>query len=180
MGFKEIKVQEEVSANLVPMIDIMFLLLLFFMLNADMSQRELEELTTPVANQAKEDKADDNSDRITCNLFHVGADIAPCALHSAGDICRDDAHWQIAVSGRRYRTTVEADLKNLEEQFKELADKKREKPGDRKSASDRHLLIRGDKYAPYGTVQRALERASAAGLYKVEVACQIEKSSLAQ
>ena len=31
------------------MIDIMFLLLLFFMLNADMSQRELEELTPPVA-----------------------------------------------------------------------------------------------------------------------------------
>ena len=51
MGFKTIKAEEDVSPNLIPMIDIMFLLLLFFMLNADMSQRELEELTPPIATQ---------------------------------------------------------------------------------------------------------------------------------
>ena len=42
-------VKEDVTANLIPMIDIMFLLLLFFMLGADMSQRELAELVLPLA-----------------------------------------------------------------------------------------------------------------------------------
>ena len=39
---------EHVNPNLIPMIDIMFLLLLFFMLGADMSQRELEEVPAQV------------------------------------------------------------------------------------------------------------------------------------
>ena len=41
--FKTADVEESVGCNLIPMIDIMFLLLLFFMLGADMSQRDLEE-----------------------------------------------------------------------------------------------------------------------------------------
>src|SRR5687767_6526710 len=100
MGFKEIKVQEEVAPNLIPMIDIMFLLLLFFMLNADMSQRELEELTPPIANQAQEDKPDENTDRITINVFHQLAD---CPTHTAKDVCRDDTHWAISVGGQPYQ-----------------------------------------------------------------------------
>ena len=41
--------ESEISPNLVPMIDIMFLLLLFFMLSADMSQHDQEELKLPQA-----------------------------------------------------------------------------------------------------------------------------------
>ena len=47
---------EHVNPNLIPMIDIMFLLLLFFMLGADMGQRELEEVMLPKAASMKEDK----------------------------------------------------------------------------------------------------------------------------
>jgi biopolymer transport protein ExbD len=189
MGFKEIKVQEEVSANLVPMIDIMFLLLLFFMLNADMSQRELEEVTTPVANQAMEDKPDENTDRITLNVFHAGPDEKPCEIHAAGEVCREGSHWMISVAGQRFELQQDANKvyfltdavqKTLDAQLREVADKRREDPNDPKSPSARHMIIRADRYAPYGVIQRALERAAVAGIYKTEVAAQIEKSSLKQ
>ena len=48
--------KEDISPNVVPMIDIMFLLLLFFMLGADMSQRESVEIQLSKADQIKEDK----------------------------------------------------------------------------------------------------------------------------
>ena len=50
--FKSVEAEEQVACNLIPMIDIMFLLLLFFMLSADMTQRDTEDLTLPVANMA--------------------------------------------------------------------------------------------------------------------------------
>ena len=40
-------VKEDVTCNLIPMVDIMFLLLLFFILGADMSQREQADLILP-------------------------------------------------------------------------------------------------------------------------------------
>lgn len=189
MGFKAIKVEEEMGANLVPMIDIMFLLLLFFMLNADMSQRELEEVTTPIANQAQEDKSDEGADRITCNVFYEGAgkDGAPI-----GGIV-DWNRWKISVSGQHFQplnppdqpgghpVPREMDLKKLQEMLYELSHAKREyleDPNKANSPSKRGLLIRADRGAPWGAIQRALERAAAAGLYRTEVAVQIEKASI--
>src|SRR5258705_11018816 len=71
---EKIKIAEDVAPNLVPMIDIMFLLLVFFMLSADMSNRELEEVVLPKALSVKEDKANDKKDesakRLTVNVYH--------------------------------------------------------------------------------------------------------------
>lgn len=189
MGFKSIKVEEEMGANLVPMIDIMFLLLLFFMLNADMSQRDLEEVTTPIANQAQEDKADEGADRITCNVFYEnpGKDGAP-----VGGIV-DWPRWKISVGGKHFQPLNppdtpgghpiprESELKKLQDILHELSHAKREyleNPNDAKSPSKRGMLIRADRGAPWGAIQRALERAAMAGIYRTEVAVQIEKSSI--
>ena len=70
---KKMAVQEEVAPNLIPMIDIMFLLLLFFMLSADMGQRELEEVTLPKAMSVKEDTATKgkSNQRLTINVYHL-------------------------------------------------------------------------------------------------------------
>ena len=51
-GFKVPETEESVGCNLIPMIDIMFLMLLFFMLGADMTQRELADVKLPKADQA--------------------------------------------------------------------------------------------------------------------------------
>ncbi|MSR74340.1 MAG: hypothetical protein EXS14_02565 [Planctomycetes bacterium] len=174
MGFKEIKVQEEVAANLVPMIDIMFLLLLFFMLNADMASRDLEDVKAPVANKADQDKPEENADRITVNVHHK----AECGKFSTpGELCSEPNHWFISLQGNRYALT-EADLNALTKRLSALADAKRVKPGDKTSKSERFVLIRGDQFAPYGLIQRSLERIAMAGLYKTQVAVQIEKASV--
>ena len=72
MGHKREKpeVKEDISPNLIPMIDIMFLLLLFFMLGADMSQRESVEVKLPLADQVKEDKEKVDPDpETTVNIY---------------------------------------------------------------------------------------------------------------
>lgn len=177
MGFKEIKTQEEVGANLVPMIDIMFLLLLFFMLSADMTQRDLEDLKAPVANKADMDKPEDNPDRITVNIHHSASECAK--FDQPGEICIDPAHWFISVQGKKYALT-ENDLNALTKRLSALADSKRVNPGDKTSKSERFVLIRGDQFAPYGLVQRSLERLAMAGLYKTQVCVQIEKASVSR
>src|SRR5437763_748397 len=68
MAMKMVTTQESINPNIIPMIDIMFLILLFFMLSADMGNRELEEVILPLANDVKEDKDDDAKARpITVN-----------------------------------------------------------------------------------------------------------------
>ena len=97
-------VQEDVVCNLIPMVDIMFLLLLFFMLSADMSQREMEDLVLPQGDQVKEDpKEKDNDPRTTINLFHR-ADSASfeCPINKRGGICRNDEHWLIAIRSEEF------------------------------------------------------------------------------
>jgi biopolymer transport protein ExbD len=175
MAFKEIKAMEEVSPNLIPMIDIMFLLLLFFMLNADMSSRELEELTPPIARHSEKEEGKAEPDRITVNVHHDTKEVTPCALYNNGDICRDDTHWHISLSGRKYNFDKDG-MTRLGQALFELG-KTRRDPGDPKSISERKLIIRADRTAPYGYVQKVLEQATVGRLYKVEVGAGLPKDA---
>lgn len=191
MAFKEIRVQEEVGCNLVPMIDIMFLLLLFFMLNADMSQRELEEIMPPKAEQALEEKEGARPDRVVVNVHHISDDKLPCTAYADsakrppedfGEICENDDHWRISLLGQPYQLKAGKALADgldvLEERLSFLADSNRRVPNDRTSPSERFLMIRADRTAPYGFINRVVERAAKAGLYKIEVAAYIPKDLL--
>src|SRR5687767_11668240 len=99
-------VKEDVSANLIAMIDIMFLLLLFFMLGADMTQRELAELVLPNADQVEEEakeKADNDEFRTTVNVHHE-TDQGPnrCLVNAKGGVCRESDHWLFVVRSREF------------------------------------------------------------------------------
>ncbi len=72
-----------VSPNLVPMIDIMFLLLLFFMLGADMGHRELEDVALPKAKSVEPDKPAGADGRITVNVYRPAGTIG----------------WRVGISG---------------------------------------------------------------------------------
>src|SRR5262245_43006067 len=100
------EIDADVSPNLIPMIDIMFLLLLFFMLGADMGHRELEEVVLPPALSVKEDKEAEGqkNDRLTINIFHRYDKDFHCAAFEGQraalegqrqPVCRDDKHWLI-------------------------------------------------------------------------------------
>jgi len=148
--------KEDISPNVVPMIDIMFLLLLFFMLGADMSQRESAELRLPLANVPA--LAPDAVPRqLVANIRHDSGGTA-CALDANGGECRDARHWQRSLLGQDYSST------ELARVFAGAA----ADAGSSEHAPE--LLVRADAHAPYGEVQRVFESAARAGIFKVELA----------
>src|SRR5438552_10287991 len=147
-------VQEEISPNLIPMVDIMFLLLLFFMLSADMGQRELEGVRLPRADSATNDVP---TERLTINVSH-GLDAA-CAAYEHQKVCRDERHWKLVIRGHEYSDTASLVLFLERQAAKE--------PGAQ--VSERKVMIRADAAAPYGLAQRAMNACAQTGLYKIEV-----------
>lgn len=147
--------QREIALQVVPLIDIMFLLLLFFMLGADMSQRESAELRLPLANVPLENGAAPR--QLVANIRHDSGG-APCALDANGGECREARHWQRSLLGQDYSA---AELARVLEGATADA-------GGREHAPE--LLVRADAHAPYGEVQRLFESAARAGIFKVELA----------
>jgi biopolymer transport protein ExbD len=162
--------EESVACNLIPMIDIMFLLLLFFMLGADMSQHEIGNVILANANMVKENPKTKGQDQkiSNINLCHLGDKEVACPAYKAGAVCREEKHWQILHFGQDFTSK-----KAIVDRLKMLADDSREPltPGQKPPGlSGRLIMIRADKLAPYGLVQRVMEACSANGLYKMELA----------
>ncbi len=126
------------------MIDIMFLLLLFFMLSADMTQRDLEEVQLPTARTAQPDGKPE--ERITINVHHRNS---ACDDH-ASSFCRDASHWLATIRGEDYTPS-------------QLDERLRQEPPDRK------VMIRSDARAPYRLPQRITLACAKAGIYKIDV-----------
>ena len=165
--FKAPEVMEAVSPNLIPMIDIMFLMLLFFMLGADMSQRDLEEVMLPQASEIKnEDKDRGVEKRTTVNVAHrLPRGGFSCSVYENHGICREESHWLMAIRGKEYtQDTIAVQLKVEGDLDKEELD-----PQTGKQLSKRFVMIRADQGAPYGFVQKVIEACAFAGIYKIEV-----------
>jgi len=167
--FKGPDAEENVACNLIPMIDIMFLLLLFFMLGADMSARELEDVVLPKADQVAEEskiKQEGEGDRTTVNIFHnhTTPGVAECPAFTSGGVCRDLSHWMIAIRANYY--TLDTIVKALDDE----AQLEIEEVGkDGKAISKREVMIRADENAPYGYIQRVIEACAKAGIYRIAV-----------
>jgi biopolymer transport protein ExbD len=147
--------QRDLALQVVPLIDIMFLLLLFFMLGADMSQRECPELALPRADVPLEKLAPD-ARSLTANVRHDSGP-AVCVLHEQGGQCRDPQHWRRTVLGR--------DLAPAEFE-RELCAAAQDAP----EPAALHLLVRADERAPYGAVQQLFQSAARSGVRCVELA----------
>jgi len=165
-------IKEDVTCNLIPMVDIMFLLLLFFILGADMTQREQADLILPTASEIKEDekvKSTDPSTTVNVQHAQVGA-VANCPINASGGVCREPDHWVIVIRGR------EVPRANLKDQLKAEADETLEPDVDPQAGvrlSARKIIIRADKSAPYGDVNKIIEVCSLVGIYKVEVGAAV-------
>lgn len=148
------QVSEHTSPNLIPMIDIMFLLLLFFMLGADMGHRDLEEVRLPRADQATADP--NREERLTINAHH--RDRIGCAAYDQHRACRDLSHWALTfrgedcTEGRKLSTrlAVTAAIRG-------------------RPAAESRVMIRADGAAPFGLAQRAIGACAENGIFKVEV-----------
>jgi len=165
-------IKEDVTCNLIPMVDIMFLLLLFFLLGADMSQREAAELVLPTASEIKEnEKVKTEEPTTTVNIQHAtGGDIGKCPINKAGGYCRQPDHWAVVIRGR------EVPRESLKEQLKAEADETLETdidPDAKVRLSARKIIIRADKAAPYGDVNKIIEVCGLVGIYKIEVGAAV-------
>lgn len=161
-------VEDGLSCNLIPMIDIMFLLLLFFMLSADMSNRELEVMELAEADQVEEEKNEKGSEGITnVNIHHFSTgEGVKCVHYNAKETCEDPGHWLISIRGNSYDMTA-IGAKLAEEAALEMEDAPL--PGTTKILSKRKAVIRSDGLASFGFVQKVMEGCGAAGIYKIEI-----------
>ncbi|NUN49634.1 MAG: biopolymer transporter ExbD [Candidatus Brocadiae bacterium] len=168
---KPVDVDEATSLNLVPMVDIMFLMLLFFMLGSDMGQRELEAVTLPLASTIKEDKGDAPKEgRTTINVYHDIKRGATCETYAKADkdaICRNDEHWKVGIRGHDYNPKIKEEVDKLRGLLKRDSEEGKSSVTDR--VSERLVMIRADAKAPYGAVQQVMNVCAECGIYKIEV-----------
>jgi biopolymer transport protein ExbD len=164
VAVKQVLAESAVAPNLVPMVDIMFLLLLFLMVGADMGNRELEDVHLPVAKTAVEEKPEPAADRLTLNVYHSHEG---CAAYDVAKLCADESHWAIGIRGQDYQddATLRAFLAGL-------AHDDCERHGT--DLPGLHVLIRADKAALFSQVQRAMGCCANAKIYKVELAAATE------
>jgi biopolymer transport protein ExbD len=155
------RTSELVSPNLIPMIDIMFLLLLFFMLGADMGHRELEDVSLPKADNANVPPHGTDLGTLTINAYHTGHN---CDVYNHRQTCRTTGHWQIAIKGK---DVTEPAALALALQTETSATRHVDAAG--RSISDRKVMIRSDASAPYGLAQRAMNVCAEQGIYRIEV-----------
>jgi biopolymer transport protein ExbD len=164
-------VEENVAVNVVPLVDIMFLLLLFLMVGGDMSHRETTELELPRADKAKPaDRGDEKMKYCVINIAPVVE--AKSEADQLSPEFRRLENWLFAISGKEYRTYWE-----LVDELKQVADREYEPdplPGTKdKFLSAVFVTIRADKNAPYGMIQQAMQACSESLLYKIDVGAGI-------
>lgn len=161
-------IKEDVSCNLIPMVDIMFLLLLFFMLGADMTQREQADLVLATASEIKEnDTVKSDEPTTTVNIQHGEA---TCPVNKAGGYCRGQDHWVLVIRGR------DVPKETFKDQLKAEADETLEPDVDPLAGvrlSARKVIIRADRAAPYGDINKVIETCSLVGIYKIEVGAAV-------
>ena len=146
--FKSMDVEENVACNLIPMIDIMFLLLLFFMLSADMTTRVAEDIVMPRADMIKEDQKS-----------AAGYETTVVNLIGEGD------NWYVKILGQGF-----PDWNLLKFKLNEMA--QAEPDSDNKPGSyftSRAIMLRAEANAPYKAVQRLIQMCAKLGYYKIEV-----------
>lgn len=151
MAMKELDPSKQtVEVDMTPMIDCVFLLLIFFMIVSEMSSLDMESLALPFADQAQPSPKGQVIKRIVINIQS-----------------EDARKGFVRVQGRNYN----------KEKLSELIRKEAIRSGeehDPKFSKIRiyklRVLIRCDRKAKYETVQWVFDACSRNGVYKTTIA----------
>ncbi|HEX5136057.1 MAG TPA: biopolymer transporter ExbD [Planctomycetota bacterium] len=147
--------------NMTPMIDCVFNLLIFFMLISDLNQKDLVELTLPVAYMAEEDRGQEEDDRVILNIDKYGI------IHWKGNQKTLDELGTILSNARdKYELKMRQQGKSGLEDL----------PGGGK-ASKLYVLLRADKDTPWQHVQWLMTIMAEQKLYKLQFATKKFKDS---
>ncbi|MCY3002362.1 MAG: biopolymer transporter ExbD [Planctomycetota bacterium] len=133
---------DTVVMDMTPMIDVVFQLIIFFMLLMDMSQKDLETLVLPKAKEAVEDKPDPKDPRPVLNILPSGQILVQREI--VYDPKNDDA----------YKKLQEYLFKRAKQMPKAHVD-----PANPKSAiaPDKPILVRADQSTPFKHIQKVME-----------------------
>jgi len=146
--------QDEAKLNLTPMIDMTFLLVVFFMLTIDLSQKEYVALNLPYARAGIEDK-ETPIPRLTVNLL------------STGDILFKGKEWKLATGAPAEQRAALVALRNELQRL--TAD-----PGMREpdKSSMIPVMIHGDRDARWQYVQWIMQVCAepTIGIYQIQFA----------
>jgi biopolymer transport protein ExbD len=136
------KTPADVYMQLTSLIDIIFLLLIFFMCATELNKLENESITLPLAYNAKEDVGPELKARITVTISDP----------------RKSGQWELHVQGQVF------DLKQVED----LIAKSAAATGkDDKGVSEMPVKIRADCDCPYKYVNKVMDICGRSGVYKV-------------
>lgn len=135
---------DEVKVDMTPMIDVVFNLIIFFMLVTQMVTLERAELELPQADQAQEDQSVDKK-RLIINIHKNG---------------------RVEISGRIH---TEEEVKNvLIEEAGKTSDR------DQEGFSKRTVLIRADVETPYRFIQKIMEMCAKQKIYRISFGAKME------
>lgn len=144
--------ETDMEMNMTPMIDVVFLLIIFFMIITDLSQQELEDLELPMAEKAQEDKPDPKAKRPILNIKQNGQIIVK------RDVLFDPA------DGNTDRSRVATFLQSMAERMEKVD-----------GYPDDPVLIRADEFTPFREIQKIMEMCADQNIkiWKVELAAKV-------
>jgi len=147
----------DADVDMTPMIDIVFQLIIFFMLIMDMSEKELEVLILPVAKTASPDKPDPEEIRPVVNINPKGE------IYVMGDKIYDPEHDDEYLRVREY---LQSQARRMEKEPMNPDD-----PNSRKVPGN-PLLVRADQSTEFKHVQKVMELCGLEGIqiWKVQLA----------
>jgi biopolymer transport protein ExbD len=162
MRIKRAEALETVGFSMTPMIDIVFQLIIFFMLATDFSQLQFSELTLPDAMSAVDDSKPD-PDRLHVNLMHKTQD---CDASQ----CRNRDHWRLVVNQREYGyDQIKVMLRNFGDRDRDPVT----------MTSNLPVMLWADKGAPYSEMERFMMACAQAKIVKLELGTRKPQGSSA-
>lgn len=147
----------DAEMDMTPMIDIVFQLIIFFMLITDMTQKDLEELVLPPAETASPDEPDPKEVRPVLNILADGSMLVK------RELLYDPEHDDEYAGVRQYLADMARRMKR-----EPLDESKPNGPTVPANA----LLIRADQSTPFNHIQKVMEMCGLQGIqiWKIQLA----------
>ena len=135
----------DVWMQLTSLIDVIFLLLIFFMCATELNKMENEAITLPLALKAREDSGETLKNRVTVTI-------------AQGPGTDANNKWELRIQRKNF---------NLQD-LQTLIDKRAIENGkDDKGICEMPVKIRADAACPYKYVQKVMDICAHSGVYKI-------------
>ncbi|QDV08239.1 biopolymer transport protein ExbD [Planctomycetes bacterium Poly30] len=150
----------DMEMDMTPMIDVVFLLIIFFMIITDLTQQELEDVDLPTAEHAKPDQPDPEEWRPIINVTYRGEMIIKKKVQYDPDLPE--------FQGKNKFAELKTWLLSAANRMK----KEPLSPGSSKLVPDEPVLIRADMTTPFKYVQDIMEQCGdqAISIWKLQLA----------